>query len=156
MWKAFGIAKSNGGHRAWSEACLDTQGKEALPLLIQAHSFFIQAHLLLFQAHSLHFVIKIMPVVLSETMSPSASWAVLSETKARVLRDGGLGGCNVRQKAGILSNGLLMTDCFIHHFQLLLLWEQPRLDPFKQIGKVLNAAYGALKPQNLLTAAQTH
>lgn len=96
-----------------------------------------------------------MPVVLSETMSPSASWAVLLESKARALGDGGLGGCNVRQKAGILSDGLLMMDCSIHRFQLLLLWEQPCLDLFKEIGKVLNAAYGALKPQNLLTAAQT-
>lgn len=95
-------------------------------------------------------------MVLSETMSLSASRAVLSKSEDRELGDGGLGGCNVRPKAGILSNGLLMMVCSIHHFQLLLLWEQPCLDLFKQIGKVLNAAYGALKPQNLLTAAQTH
>lgn len=35
------------------------------------------------------------------------------------------------------------------------LLKQPRLDLFNAIGKALNTAYGARKPQNLLTAAQT-
>lgn len=102
----------SGGHRAWGEGSLDIQGKGS-PSRPYPGTF------LLYPSTLPPFPGTYPPLCNKnnasgvETMSLPASWAVLSESKARAFRDGGLGGCNVRPKEGILSiapdDGLLHT-----------------------------------------------